>query len=175
VSQQNVKAEFKEIQYQDKNSFNEEGILEGALNLRPNSSLVFATLLAALLIYTRYWLSIVIGVILLVIVILALIVIKDYKVIEFYNDALYLINQTDHNLAYQVKYDEVSEWITDAENRKVYLTFTDGSKIEFETMRSMRAYSLFNKVMPDKKAKSFLSKLRQPKKEKKDKDDSKPQ
>ena len=139
--------------YVNRKEIEEEGILEGVLTYRPIFAIAFAFLVALFLFYVHSTATIILGSGVVILCVIALTLVKEKNVVEFYSDACIVYDPLDETKARQVKYEDIKEWTVDSGERKLYLIMNDGEILEQETFRYEKAYTLLKKVMPEKKVK----------------------
>ncbi len=115
---------------------------------KPKSPIVVAIVIAVLIFLINSIYAKILGVFVLALGLAVLKFVKDYIVLTFYKDRVVLFK---NDKAYEIEYDEISEWNTSSEkDYQVLIKLKDGRQASVETFNTTEAYKQFDKLIPEK-------------------------
>ena len=116
-------------------------------------SLIFGVVLCA----TLNWGFVISGLLIIALTILVKINVRDYPVLDIYDDHL-IVYELDTAYARQIAIADIKEWTGkhgSAGADAVMLTLKDGEVIYKDTFMIAKAYRILNKIMPDKESQAI--------------------
>ena len=143
----------------EREDIEENGNLIGTVMYKPMRAIyiVIATGIIIIAAVRNFW-AILLGGFVIGIALIVLFNLKDYKVMEVYDDAFIVYAEAGGTKAARVVYDEIREWgivSESAASTAIMFKLNDGQTFYKNTFRTGDAYKYLFKVMPEKESRQI--------------------
>ena len=137
-----------------------EGKLLASIGYVPNMAFLVCGIVGVLLCVTRLWGLVILGVFIVVLTVSVKVFVKDYKVLDIYDNNLILYD-LDNTYARKINYDSIVEWACKhgtSSADAIMLKLNDEEVIYKDTFMIGKAYRVINKLMPEKESQAIKDK-----------------
>lgn len=136
-----------------------DGSLIGKVTFKPYMQILTLAIGGVAMMLLKNRICIIVGIAMILVSLIGLIMIKDYSVLEFYTDCLLVFDKNDSNMVRKIEYFDIKTWGVDVSNHRVGIRLQNDEMVMTETMRYMKAFNLFNKLLKEKSETSQLKSL----------------
>ncbi len=150
-----------DIEYKDVKKVETQGKLVKEIGYKPIGATVVGLVISVGLIVLRNKFSIILGLFFLILDLIVLFAVKDYKVMDIYENGVLIYDLENTSLVYFLPFDQISKWTVKRENGAndaVYFQLTSQAEIYKNTFQSAKAFRCLNSLIGEKEEMAIKSK-----------------
>ncbi|NLZ75092.1 MAG: hypothetical protein GX914_01155 [Erysipelotrichia bacterium] len=154
----------KKIEYVDIAELKPEGKLIKAIGFKSKLSETIALMVGIALCATLNIYAIILGLFFIVLSVVVMVLVKDYKTIDIYEKGVIIYNSNDVTKAAYIPYKDLQEWggkySEYGSSEAIMFKLKDGETIYKNTFLANRAYIYLNRLLSEKESKAIAAEKR---------------